>query len=73
MDHLVIQPGGPLIDSKSRKCGPLIDPTAHIYIYIYTYIYVHIYICIYKYIAVELLSGPSLGFWRVIIWAKFVF
>ena len=27
-------------------------------------------VCIY---AVELLSGPSLGFWEVIIWSKFVF
>ena len=32
------------------------------YIYIYIYIY-----------AVELLSGPSLGFLKVIVWSKFVF
>ena len=35
---------------------------------IYTYIYIAIYIY-----AVELLSGPSLAFWGVIIWSKFVF
>ena len=38
--------------------GQVIDPTAYIYIYIH---------------AVELLSGPSLGFLEVIIWSKFVF
>ena len=32
----------------------------------------HIYICIYIY-AVVLLSGPSLAFWGVIIWAMFAF
>ena len=38
---------------------------SHTHIYIY-YIYIYIY-------AVVLLSGPSLAFWGVIIWAKFVF
>ena len=33
---------------------------------IYVYIYIYIYV-------VMLLSGPSLAFWGVIIWAKFVF
>ena len=39
-------------------------------------IYIYIYICMYVYIymhAVELLSGPSLAFSRVIIWSKFAF
>ena len=37
------------------KITPCRRPRRHIYIYIYT---------------VKFLSGPSLGFWRVIIWAK---
>ena len=37
--------------------GQVIDPTA--YIYIHTYMY-----------AAELLAGPSLGFYRVIVWSK---
>ena len=42
----------------------------HIYVYIYICMYVCMYVCIY---AVVLLSGPSLAFWGVIIWAKFAF
>ena len=41
-------------------------------LYIYIYIYLFIYIYIYMY-AVKLLSGPSLGVFKVIVWAKFVF
>ena len=37
---------------------------------IYIYIYIHIYIYMH---AVKLLSGPSLGFLRVIIWSKLAF
>ena len=56
-----------------------------LYIYIYKYISlyfslllfpdspsIYIYIYIYVNIAVVLLSGPSVAFWGVIIWAKFV-
>ena len=65
--------------SKQGNCGPIIDPTKrklrpnywhysiHTYIHTYIHIYIHTYIYIY---VVKLLSGPSLGFWRVIICAK---
>ena len=46
-----------IITPQKAKLGP--DKNTYIYIYIY--------------IAVKLLSGPSLGFSKVIIWAKFVF
>ena len=47
-----------MFDSKKAILGPIFKLLS-IYIYIY--------------IAVKLLSGPSLGFSKVIIWAKFVF
>ena len=46
-----------LVGTKTQNCH--IIPDVHIYIYIY--------------IAVELLTGPSLGVFKVINWSKFVF
>ena len=50
---------------------------SHIYIYTYIYMYIYIYVYVYVYVyiymhAVELLSGPSLGVFKFINWAKFV-
>ena len=49
-----------LVTSKKAHIGPAFNFIGYINIYIYIY-------------AVVLLSGPSLAFWGVIIWAKFAF
>ena len=46
---------GPSFDSKNPNLGPSFDSTASLYIYIYT---------------VKLSTGPSLGVFKVINWAK---
>ena len=63
---------------QMAKLGPDNNSTTHIYIYtyIYTYIHIHIHTYIHTYIyiyAVKLLSGPSLGFFNVILWSKLGF
>ena len=50
---------GDQIPFLEAKMGPDSPPTA--------YIYISIYVCMH---AVKLLSGPSLGFLKVIIWSK---
>ena len=50
-----------IITPQMGQLGPDNHSTAYIYIYIY------------QHIVVVLISGPSLAFWGVIIWAKFAF
>ena len=60
-------------DDNNHNRNIYIHIHIHIHIHILTYIYIYSRSYIYMGTAVVLLSGPSLAFWRVIIWAKFVF
>ena len=63
VDHLLTQ--------KRGKGGPLIHPTAYVCMYVCMYICMYVCMCIYIYMhAVKLSTGPSLGVFGVINWAK---